>query len=280
MSKGFILIATHHALYHRFAVTLANSIKSFNNNIQITLLSDRPIDNKLFDNVIVLPQNIVKSATSAKVHIYDLSPYDETIYLDVDMIWLTNNSPEKLFEQFAGIDFTMSNEGYHEVGGRDTTNKQYPYWGDLKEMIETYGIKKLYKLRSEFIYFKKSDKVKRLFDKAKEVFEKPLTVTVSFNGGGVADEYAFNVASGVCELYPHKDNWTPIYWAWEHDKYRLKRRQIISDYYAYSLGGNRNKPEQAKFFNDLSKYFSKLTGLTYPMEAKNKREHIQTRVKI
>ena len=41
-----------------------------------------------------------------------ISPFDETIFLDVDMIWNPKKKPEDLFEELNNPDFTMCNEGY------------------------------------------------------------------------------------------------------------------------------------------------------------------------
>jgi hypothetical protein len=286
--RGLVFIAVGHPYYGCYAANLASSLKSLC-DVDITLFAAGDALNHLgenqrqfFNEIITLEDKYWKDAggkihaTKPKVYLYDLSPYNETIYMDVDVIGLTKKPITDLFNQLSHLNFTTISEGYHESDtGKDTSNKSYPWWGELGDILKSYSVNKIYKTRSEFIYFKKCDEVKQYFEDAKRVYERPLVSTLAFNGGGVADEFAFNIAGAINFIYPHADNWTPIYWEWEHRKHKLKRNQIIDSYYGYSLGGNRNLPEQEKFYNDLSTYFAKRTGLKYPMLAKSKKEFMK-----
>ena len=74
-------------------------------------------EKKLFDQMHTMPEeyyitNGIEKYLKAKTHIYDLSPFDETIFLDVDMIWNPKKKPEDLFEELKNLNFTMCNEGY------------------------------------------------------------------------------------------------------------------------------------------------------------------------
>jgi alpha-N-acetylglucosamine transferase len=287
IKRGIVLIATGHPYYGRYALNLAMSLKNLC-DIHITLLASISATSHIteelnrFDKILYLREDEYAQPTKAKLLLYENSPYEQTIYLDVDIISLTQNPITKLFDELDSLNFTTISEGYN-AGDTNTMNAKYPLWADMGDIRKSYSIDadtKVYKTRSEFIYFRKCKEVKKYFDTAKKIYEKPKVITASYSGGSVPDEFAFNVAGALTGIYPHAENWTPVYWAWEHDKKKLKRHDIIAQYYGYSLGGNRNLTEQAKFYNDLANFHAKKAGLKYPMLAKDKLSFLPERHKV
>ena len=122
--KGILLIALGHPIYGKMAAALAASIKATSQEIPIVLYCSEQStsrlmegEKKLFDQMLIMPEeyyitNGVERFLKAKTFVYDLSPFDETIFLDVDMIWSPKKKPEDLFEELNNLDFTMCNEGY------------------------------------------------------------------------------------------------------------------------------------------------------------------------
>ena len=95
MSRGYLVMAQGN--YLEMAIALAESIKKTQttvNNISIVVDSDTP-EHPAVDQFIVLNKDISGSA-EWKIHnrafFYELSPYDETVILDADMLFLEDVS--------------------------------------------------------------------------------------------------------------------------------------------------------------------------------------------
>ncbi len=99
MSKGICLFAQNNKKsdYYKQAVACAMSIKSFNPDEQVCLITDIKVqeqDQKYFDIVKDIPGDDLSINSEWKIEnrckIYEASPFDETIVLDVDMLVLEN----------------------------------------------------------------------------------------------------------------------------------------------------------------------------------------------
>jgi len=88
-----LLIAYGNSAYAKFASNLAYSIKKFF-NVHITLASDgchEGYDMSKIDSIIPFnPNDFSNDPCLIKISLLEISPYDKTIYLDVDMICLNN----------------------------------------------------------------------------------------------------------------------------------------------------------------------------------------------
>ena len=94
MTRGYVVMA--HGGYVDMATALAESIKKTQGEVSgISIITDQPCDSKLFDHVIPVGIDIT-SNTAWKIHnrafFYDLSPYDETVILDADMLFIDDVS--------------------------------------------------------------------------------------------------------------------------------------------------------------------------------------------
>src|SRR5687767_9890096 len=108
---GILLLAIGHPYYGRMAYNLAISLKANDINTHITLVyTDSAITHInqrnmwVFDNKMPYPNT--DEPFGVKLKLYDLTPYERTIYIDVDALWVNKQSPAKLFEQLKGIPFT------------------------------------------------------------------------------------------------------------------------------------------------------------------------------
>lgn len=291
--RGVVLIALGHPSYGRMAAMLAASIKTNGWHI-ITLLHDErgishliPEEMQLFTNMVKVPADVYCNSygnfyTRAKVCLYDHSPYNETIFIDADTIACPHRSVRQLFEELAPYEMTMINEGHYNIDtGEDKSSDRYPYWFGVHEAMKAYNISsgRVYKTRSEFIYFKKTERVKRFFQVAKEVYDNPQVKHKKF-AHGVADEMAFNIATGVVQLYPHEDNYKPIYWDTQQRNEYLKRGEIYANYYFYSIGGKMLSQSMERMYNDLSKYYQTKQGLKRHYQCRSKMKYLPERANI
>lgn len=95
MSKGFLITALNGKKdYLKMARALAMSIsQTQKEKIGVTLITDISIDktyNKIFDNVISIDSDQTRFNIKVRSMLYDLTPYDETLVLDTDMLVLND----------------------------------------------------------------------------------------------------------------------------------------------------------------------------------------------
>jgi hypothetical protein len=258
--KGVVLIAAGHPYYGQWALNLCLSIKYNDMFLPVSIAwkdnALNHIKNNLnhFDKVIELTdkqttRNGVKDYTKAKLHLYELSPYDETIFIDADVILLKNKSISELFEKLKDVDFTI---GCRAEDNLETTNELQ--WTSPSEVIEHYGSGTLYHISSEFIHFKKTAETKKLFKTAQKIHTEPNIEYKRFNGT-VADELAFQLAMKLLDMKPHQVPFLPFYWE-HYEKKTATISHIPSEFYGYSMGGCMNREESIKIYNGLANFYS------------------------
>jgi hypothetical protein len=93
MTRGYLVMAQ--GAYIRAAEDLAISIRATQTGVnKISVITDQPTRKDLFEHVIPVPAQDLSGDAVWKIHnrayFYDLSPYDETVILDADMLFLTD----------------------------------------------------------------------------------------------------------------------------------------------------------------------------------------------
>jgi len=156
MSKGYLIMAQG-ADYLNMATILARSIQNTQSEIKnVSVITDQPsADSTIFDNVIILQEDI-SGDSDWKIHnraqFYDLTPYDETVILDADMLFIDDVSYWwNLFDKYEFL-YTSKVKTY-----RNEFVKRNPY-------RKTFEANKLPNVYSAFTYFKKCDKSKTIFE--------------------------------------------------------------------------------------------------------------------
>jgi len=263
-TKGVIILALGHAYWGRWAYNLAMSLKYSSPETNITLLyadrgRDQVSDTTLFDKILkVDPKYYLTDGRTeymkVKTALYKLSPYDETIYLDADTIWLNKKSISLLFDELKGIDFTMANRSWLNLED-EFINDKFGVWASPKYIKDYFKFKegKFYNLSSEMIYFKKEKEVGKLFADAFKLFDEPLELNRLFNGG-MPDELPFTISMIKNNLYPHIDNYTPIYWEAANSPPLRLEASGLNPYYGYSMGGHMSHPIMKKIYDNLVQY--------------------------
>lgn len=279
---GVLLIAMGHENYLKMAVNLAASLRASEKDVLIHIVHDGGLyslptnEQELFSSESIPPVTHWHTAgrpdyIKPKTRMYDLSPYEKTLFLDVDMVWMCERPVRELFKELEGVDFTIMNEG----------PKESCYWADPTELREMVGPEHpMYIFYSELVYFEKNQKTKDFFKKVQKAFDKPKPGTKQFAGSAMPDELAFILASLQTGIIPHKDNWLPVYWHFRDRKHRhLQPYQLSKMFYGYSIGGNVT-PEYAKaHYNNLTAHYAKLMGVTKPYQVRDKKTYIPERSK-
>ena len=159
MTRGYLVLAQGD--YVKQAEALACSIKQTQTTVnKISIITDGNPDADLFDHVIKLKLDISGDSTwkiHNRVQFYDLTPYDETVILDADMLFLTDVG--HWWTHMSTYDLLLTSQ---VLTYRGETVQYSPY-------RQTFVNNQLPNVYSAFAYFKKTDFSKVFFDLLKSI---------------------------------------------------------------------------------------------------------------
>ena len=280
MKKGIVLIVTGHALYGRYAYNLAVSIKAIE-NFPITLmytqsaiahLSTDQIE-KVFDSFITLPQDAPKN-TSCKLLAGQFTPYEETLVLDVDLVWLPYKKPSDFFEEVKDSIFTGITEGKES-----DIAKNYFFWASLEEIKDVYLLKEeLHQWRTEVMFFNQEGR--KILLRALEIVRNPRLSTIKLFGEAVPDELGINIACAELGIKPHNYKWKVSYWPPMHNNVMPVPNELYSNYYVLSMGSNVVSSTIKKTYNTLMRAYCNRLGVQHMFDMESKRNYLPERAKI
>lgn len=274
-TKGVVIMALKHNLYARYAHNLITSIRQpdnglFKSGIKVCLIADEPrLDEMgikgtvMFDRIIKLSSEEAFNPFFVKTQLYNLSPYDETLYLDADTLLMPSGNIPSLFEEFSSLEFTIANRGYmsRQTSGYD--------WADITTLFDACGTAQFPHVSSEFIYFKKTDNVKELFEKAVN-FYLTNTIVNKTIGGFQPDEPALGYGMEQVGIRPHKIPFHPTFWEGHYKNIAFKPQQIYA-HPLLSIGGSEVSKRTTSVYDGLLKGYSKKANTTcYNYQAKGK----------
>lgn len=254
--RGMVIIATDNAFYGRLASNLCSAIKATSKERVCLIYDQKAIDGldqlalHQFDDKI----EVGGGAFSLKLQLFELSPYDQTLYLDADMILSPFANMAKFMDALDGVAFTIANRGRtHEEPVSD--------WVDVSKAKTLYELKTWLNCSSEVIYFEKQYPAKEIFDHAKSFYETNEVVHRKI-GGHQPDEPAFSYAMAFTGTDPHKSPWMPSFW--EPQERRFKSEQAIQEEYTFvSMGGNSVSERIRKLYKRWSQYYCNQVGVKW-----------------
>jgi len=277
--RGILLIgvgAWGDGFYYNLSYNMALSIKLSNKDTQIALLTDdvnlkylTDEQKKVFDKVIYVGQDLYMEDYKLnpfllKTKIYDLTPFDETLYVDSDGLFVGDKSINDLFEQLSTIDFQI-----HEVRRytKEQASESGMIWTKPKEnepnlfcqLWEKYNLgEAIYaEYNSSFIWFKKSDANKIYFDKVKEnYFDRRLEWKAI--GTNYPDEMTWNITTAQLKHYGAIEDYKPCYFEWEHGSKELE--YIKSNCYFMMMAGGYQIGKLITYYDNLIKGFRNAVG--------------------
>lgn len=281
--KGILILALGHANYGKLALNLALSLK-FTSKLPVALAYSSSAITHIsghldkFDKLIEVPEKYYtkKGNTEfikAKTHIYSLSPFEETLYLDADMIWLPKKPVDNIFTDLENESLVIQSRGTTLLDGNISGKS---FWCDLNEYKEVYGGDQFYSLSSEFIYFKKSKENAKFFSDAIKIYDN-LKIKHTVFSGGIPDELIFNIAMLQNNIAPTKTFYTPIYWE-QAERKNMKPAQMYQDFYGYSAGGKISSNTEKKFYDNLAQFYGKPYGVHHKL--KDKMAYLPERARI
>jgi len=287
-NTGVIILALGNPYYGECAANLAMSLKATDSSLPIHLVYHGKALNHIqdrlhfFDTKQEAPQETYMKRGftryfKVKTFIYDLSPFENTVYLDVDMIWLNRPLMELVLNELQDVAFTIQNRGRFDLKNGQKVKYFWAKYEDVRKQYENYSNSFLYNLHSEFIWFKKSEENKKYFDRVKEIYDNPPIHPEIF-AGDVADELCYGLATIELNKHPHKVPFVPVYWQ-QLDKDAVQIPDIQKKYYGFSAGGNSHPKIAEEKYNILARAYASKYGLS-PHLLKKKRSILPERAKM
>lgn len=269
MSFGVCIVALGYPIYGNYAFNLALSLKVHDPSIKIAILHDSEAlsnlndnERKFFDHFIEIPESVYvvggnKEYMRAKLFVNDFTPFEHTIYLDSDTIWL-DKKISWLFGELYSKEFIIGFNAFYDVQKKKSTKSGYTYW--CRDEIECVKYHKLEEVMpqtvSGFFYFKKGEYSNKIFELARSIFSDKKAPYNKF-AGGMPDEYAFNIALGL--LNYRQEEFNPIYFDKLHGA--IEGEEIYKTFWGVAIGGNRVSVRVQEIYNRLVKRYSVMAGI-------------------
>ena len=248
--RGIVTIAMKHPLYGKYAYNLALSAKSADMNVQVAVIADaeglrhlHPGQRMIFDHIIE-PKS--EKPLVNKFYLAELSPFEETLFVDADMIFSPLADFNEFWRSMSTIDWTMANRG------KDDLVKGISEWTTKEDIAEAYGeAEQWYDLSSEWIYFKKNDLTYTIFANA-EMYYDDNKLKVREFAGDRPDEPYFNLSLISVNHQPHLAPYQPTYWQ-PAMKGFPGAMAIKKGWMAFSVGGKLIPQQQMQVYDELAK---------------------------
>lgn len=192
--RGFVTIATGDEKYYKLAFNLLRSYKlhSTGEKLPFAIICDRK--NKYtesFNDTIILKE--ASMSFMDKLSLYKYSPYEETIFIDADSLFI--GSPEGLWDDFKNADDVSC---YGAPLPLDSKKGWFTYEG-CKEYKKS--IKFLISMHGGIYYFRKTDRARLIFEKAIELAQNYSRYGFSYFDKP-ADEPVLAMAMAIYQCLP------------------------------------------------------------------------------
>lgn len=272
IKHGICLVALGYPLYGNTAFNLALGLKAYDPKVPITLIHDESAiseltdqEKKFFNTFILLPKeefiiNDKPQYPRAKLLIYKYSPYDFTIYMDVDNIMHPDRKASHLFGEMLNQDFCIGMNGFYDPKKQSRTNQGYTYWGEPEDICKYHKLTNpLPQTISGFFCFQKGEYAQKVFDLALQIYDEKGTPNVPW-AGGKPDEYCFNVALSMLN---HKPENRHIFYFDKVNGTMLTKELILINFWGIAIGGNKVQPRIIDLYNRLvNKYCTRMNVMT------------------
>jgi len=231
MTQGIVLMAMGNSIYGQMAFNLALSLKvnlrSSQRDYPIVLFHDEsavstlsPSHYTVFDATTILPSEYYIYDDQiqyfrAKSRIYDFTPFEKTLWLDVDAV-INFGKGDDIRRMFHGVgDFCMMTYNLIDC---DTKRKlvdssyQPLFWAPVNDkFVSDYGLHgaRISQFNSSWIYFEKNDRIAEFFDVTKQLWDGVKHVK-TFRGD-YPDEFFFDIASAKTGVHNTEIPFVPLY---------------------------------------------------------------------
>lgn len=258
------------------------SLKAHDSDVQICLVHDKKSiahltdqEKELFDILKVAEESDYtvdgkKQYQRMKLCVDKYTPFDRTVYIDVDTIWFPAKSIKDLIEHLTPYDFYIGQNGKYFPANNIRTSKNYTYWEDPKRITRYFKLRNpIPQTISGVFYFTKTEFTTKIFKRCLEIFNDKLAPCIKW-ANGKPDEYCFNVA--LSESAYDQKNCHFVYF----DKTNgiMERQKMYDNFWGMASGGNRLSVPMKDLHNELVDLFADNFGMA------TKRYHIDKAVVI
>ena len=206
IEKGVLLIAFGKPRYVNFAKNLSSSIRLYNSEIPIALVTDSE-DTRLADYFqYIIPLDPEKgSGFSQKMYMNKYSPFQKTLFIDSDCLAVGDIS--FLFEWMNGQPISVLGKKVFHGSLLGTT---------IEEIKKKININYLPTFNGGVYYFEKGEESEKVFNLARVIFfEKYKEWGLWLFDGKPGDEPAMSIAMGHFQIEPtadpeYKSMYTPV----------------------------------------------------------------------
>lgn len=211
-TRGVVLLAMGSPLYGRMAFNCALTLKAQRPQTPVRLwwqgralqeLQQQHLD--FFDELIELPQDYYIYDGKAqyfkvKTRLNELTPFDETLYLDADVAFFRNGLLRKWLDR---RDLPIWTAQTFNLLSCDTGEKlvETPYghqtWSDpvaTKKHFEWPEGRTIAQINSSFLFWKKTRETEAFWQRVEELWDEPLPRFARFRNT-IPDELLFNIAA-------------------------------------------------------------------------------------
>jgi hypothetical protein len=252
--KGILLMCFGSKSYGKFAFNMAHSIRHYS-GIDIHLICDKVsiegIDISIFNSLSVY--EFEKDSAGridvglSKIKLFDRSPFDKTLYLDVDGVML--KSPDDLFDIFEGTPIYTQLMDF----GRREDNISYSLWASNETVWDHFKLSEhdvLPTVQTSLIYFEKT--AGHFFEKLNENYENRLRPEQYLEMWGRSkhhpDELYYGVTMAQLGILP--EAFDPVFFPNKMETVS----NILNGYWVLSMfGGNNVKPYGLNLYDKLMK---------------------------
>ncbi|MEJ8801769.1 hypothetical protein [Pontibacter sp. H249] len=204
MTRGIITIATGNKRYLEMAKNLAKSLTLNMPSVSKAVITDS-IDHEFHSYYdFVIPVDKGKgNGIIQKLYIYDYSPFDETIFIDVDCL---------VVREFNFLWTLFQNEDVSVIGRKVFSGK---IWGSTIENFKAkLNIEYLLSFNGGVYYFKKNKIAEQVFNKAKTLVTSYDELGIDRHRGGINEEPLMSLAMGIFRMNSIDDErlgmYTPV----------------------------------------------------------------------
>jgi hypothetical protein len=203
-SEGYVAIAFDDARYLDIAANLALSLRRHDRRPISVLVNPavqvKPAYAGVFDQVITAPDDPALRGAMNKARLFDLTPYDRTLYIDSDCL-LFSPRIEFFWRKYRGHAFAV--EGHRQTEG--------PVFAcslgvkDAATLCKLLNLPFLTVFNAGVMYFERTAGSKAVFDKVMEIYRGPHRDAVSYqykHAGEYADEPFFGAALASLGIAP------------------------------------------------------------------------------
>jgi len=288
---GILIIATGHHNYGRMAYNLAVSILAKDASMQIALVYNASALSHLNETQKSVFTHLIetdKKWNHLKLMGPQLSPFDRTLLLDADTLWIRDD-PAEVFDLLNNRIFTCVNEGYYDMKtGEDRVNPKYKV-AVANALYKKYKCThdKFWVIRAEFILWKKCKTTDKIFSDALKVYTDPSlvegTAAIMKNirfAGVLPDEFAIDM--GLCKnkVDPHEYQWQPTYWPHLHGSRVPPLWELNKKHYVFSFGGSVTPKSSKEMYDLIMGAACQKLGLRHIFKLQSKHEYDPTRKKF